>query len=80
MQPAFSSAAEFIQMGGAHAPFVWSAWGISMACLLLLVWHARTIRHRFLREEAARQRRLKAQSRPVPKDRFLSSDQQDSEL
>lgn len=62
MQPAFNSVAEFFQMGGAHAPFVWSAWGISLLCLLLLVWHARATRHQFFREEAARQRRLQAQS------------------
>lgn len=62
MQPAFNSVTEFFQMGGAHAPFVWSAWGISVLCLLLLVWHARANRRQFFREEAARQRRQQAQS------------------
>ena len=62
MQPAFQTLSEFIHMGGAHAPFVWSAWGISVLCLLLLVWHARATRQQFFREESARQRRLQAQS------------------
>ena len=55
MQPAFQTFSEFIQMGGPHAPFVWSAWGISILCLLLLVWHARVTRRQFFREELARQ-------------------------
>lgn len=62
MQPAFNSVAEFLQMGGAHAPFVWSAWGITVFCLFILVWHARLTRQQFFREEAARQRRLQSQS------------------
>lgn len=62
MQPAFQTFSEFIQMGGTHAPFVWSAWGISVLCLLLLVWHARATRRQFFREESSRQRRLQAQS------------------
>jgi len=62
MQPAFQTLSEFIHMGGAHAPFVWSAWGISLLCLLLLVWHARATRQQFFREEASRQRRLQAQA------------------
>ena len=62
MQPAFQTLSEFIHMGGAHAPFVWSAWGISLLCLLLLVWHARATRRQFFREEASRQRRLQAQA------------------
>ena len=66
MQPAFNSMAEFFQMGGAHAPFVWSAWGISVLCLLLLVWHARATRRQFFREEAARQRRLQSLSSQHP--------------
>lgn len=61
MQPAFQTFSEFMHMGGAHAPFVWSAWGISLLCLLLLVWHARAARRQFFREESARQRRLQAQ-------------------
>ena len=78
MQPAFNSMTEFVQMGGAHAPFVWSAWGISLLCLLLLVWHARATRRQFFREESARQRRLQSRTERPLAAQFESSESQSS--
>ncbi|MGO1430345.1 MAG: heme exporter protein CcmD, partial [Halomonas sp.] len=37
---AFASFFEFLAMGG-HAPYVWSAWGVTALLLLATVWHAR---------------------------------------
>jgi len=73
MQPAFDSVSAFIQMGGAHAPFIWSAWGISVLCLLVLVWHARAVRRQFFREELARQRRQNAQTSATSSQKPSSS-------
>jgi heme exporter protein D len=36
VNPAFSSLSDFIYMGG-HGAFVWTAWGISLLCSLILV-------------------------------------------
>ncbi|MEC7121275.1 MAG: heme exporter protein CcmD [Pseudomonadota bacterium] len=66
MSPAFASVSEFLQMGGAHAPFVWSAWGITVLFLIVLVWQARMSRRRFFREEWARQRRAKVREESKP--------------
>ncbi|HSP31805.1 MAG TPA: heme exporter protein CcmD [Halomonas sp.] len=43
---AFASFSEFLAMGG-HAPYVWSAWGVTALLLLATVWHAR-VEHRQL--------------------------------
>ena len=56
---AFSSVSEFFAMGG-HALYVWSAWGLTAACLAGLVIATRLsrrameayIRHRLRRESA----------------------------
>ena len=37
---AFDSFSEFLAMGG-HAPYVWSALGVTALLLLATVWHAR---------------------------------------
>ncbi|QEA40780.1 heme exporter protein CcmD [Pistricoccus aurantiacus] len=53
---AFDSFAAFLHMGG-HAPYVWSAWGITAALLLGSVLLARQERRHLLRELERRERR-----------------------
>ena len=55
----FDSFAAFLNMGG-HAPYVWSAWGVTAALLLGSVVLARQERRHLLRE-LKRQERLRAQ-------------------
>lgn len=52
----FDSLHAFLHMGG-HAPYVWSAWGLSAALMLGIAWHARVERRRLLRELQRRNRR-----------------------
>ena len=52
----FSSFAEFLAMGG-HGPYVWSAYGISLAVLALNVALPILARRRYLQDEARRLRR-----------------------
>lgn len=56
----FASFADFIAMG-THGPYVWSAYGISLAVLLLNVALPLTARRRYLRDEARRMRREEGQ-------------------
>lgn len=53
---AFESFSALLAMGG-HAPYVWSAWGLTAALLAGSAWHARAERHRLLRELRRRNRR-----------------------
>ncbi|SER04763.1 heme exporter protein D [Azotobacter beijerinckii] len=52
----FSSFAEFVAMGN-HGLYVWSAYGISLAVLILNVVGPLLARRRYLQEEARRLRR-----------------------
>ena len=52
----FSSFAEFLAMG-THGPYVWSAYGISLAVLALNVALPILARRRYLQDEARRLRR-----------------------
>ena len=52
----FSSFSEFIAMGN-HGLYVWTAYGISLAVLLLNVALPLLARRRYLQEEARRLRR-----------------------
>ena len=52
----FSSVSEFIAMGN-HGLYVWTAYGISLAVLLLNVALPMLARRRYLQEEARRLRR-----------------------
>ncbi|MBD9484317.1 heme exporter protein CcmD [Pseudomonas sp. PDM14] len=52
----FSSFAEFLAMGS-HGPYVWSAYGISLAVLALNVALPILARRRYLQDEARRLRR-----------------------
>lgn len=52
----FSSFSEFITMGN-HGLYVWTAYGISLAVLLLNVALPMLARRRYLQEEARRLRR-----------------------
>lgn len=65
---AFASLAEFLAMGG-HAPYVWSAWGVTALLLLVLVWHAR-VEHRQLmngvKRRVRRERARLANAAQVP--------------
>lgn len=71
---AFSSFAEWIAMGG-HAPYVWSAWGVTLLLMAVLAWHAR-YEHRQLidglkrraRRERARQQQDGSQATVYPVD------------
>ena len=49
---AFGSFSEFIAMGG-HAPYVWSAWGVTALLLLATVWHARVEQRQLLKGKNA---------------------------
>ncbi|GEN29021.1 heme exporter protein D [Halovibrio variabilis] len=53
---AFDSFSEFIAMGG-HAPYVWSAWGVTALLLLASVWHARAEQRQLLKSLKRRVRR-----------------------
>lgn len=53
---AFSSFSEFLAMGG-HAPYVWSAWGVTALLLLATVWHARVEQRQLLKGLKRRARR-----------------------
>jgi heme exporter protein D len=55
----FSSLGEFIAMGG-HAPYVWSAYGVSLLVLVVNVLLPLLARRRYLQEEARRLRREEA--------------------
>ncbi|AJE21971.1 heme exporter protein CcmD [Azotobacter chroococcum] len=52
----FSSFAEFVAMGN-HGLYVWSAYGISLAVLVINVAGPLLARRRYLQEEARRLRR-----------------------
>ncbi|MCK2184630.1 heme exporter protein CcmD [Halomonas getboli] len=58
---AFESLSEFLAMGG-HAPYVWSAYGATVALLLGVGWHARAERRRVMRDLARRVRRERRQA------------------
>ncbi|MCE8016667.1 heme exporter protein CcmD [Halomonas sp. MCCC 1A17488] len=53
---AFATFQEFFAMGG-HAPYVWSAWGLTAVLLLGAVLHARVERRQVLRQLRRRVRR-----------------------
>ena len=61
MTPAFDNLPAFIAMGQ-HGPYVWSAWGLTVLFVLLLIVHARAQRRRFIQDTAARLRRVAARS------------------
>lgn len=56
----FESFGEFLAMGH-HGPYVWSAYGISLAVLALNVVLPILARRRYLQDEARRLRREKQQ-------------------
>lgn len=47
MSPYFSDVNAFLQMGG-HASYVWACYGITLGCLLFLVWYAKNERKTML--------------------------------
>lgn len=55
----FDSFSAFLAMGQ-HGPYVWSAYGISLAVLLINVVQPIVARRRYLRDEARRLRREEA--------------------
>ncbi|MCE8003932.1 heme exporter protein CcmD [Billgrantia ethanolica] len=61
---AFDTFQELLAMGG-HAPYVWSAWGLTAALLLGIVFHARAERRQLLRQLQRRVRREARQSAPA---------------
>ncbi|MDN6298165.1 MAG: heme exporter protein CcmD [Halomonas sp.] len=59
----FASVADFLAMGG-HAPYVWSAWGVTLFFLLASVWHARLERRQLIKGLKRRERREQAHRAP----------------
>ncbi|MGO2242773.1 MAG: heme exporter protein CcmD [Halomonas sp.] len=55
---AFTSFSDFLAMGG-HAPYVWSAWGVTVLLLLASAWHARLEQRQLLKVLRRRARRSK---------------------
>ncbi|GHA98904.1 heme exporter protein CcmD [Modicisalibacter luteus] len=53
---AFDSLHALVAMGG-HAPYVWSAWGVTAALLVASAVHARAERRQLIRELQRRNRR-----------------------
>ncbi|MBA2778049.1 heme exporter protein CcmD [Billgrantia kenyensis] len=53
---AFDTFQELLAMGG-HAPYVWSAWGVTAALMLGIVFHARAERRQLMRQLQRRARR-----------------------
>ncbi|MCH4810870.1 heme exporter protein CcmD [Vreelandella neptunia] len=53
---AFASFSEFLAMGG-HAPYVWSAWGVTALLLVATVWHARVEQRQLIKGLKRRARR-----------------------
>lgn len=53
---AFDSLNALLAMGG-HAAYVWSAWGVTAALLVVSVAHARVERRQLIRELQRRNRR-----------------------
>ncbi|WP_075878706.1 heme exporter protein CcmD [Vreelandella massiliensis] len=62
---AFDSIAAFIAMGG-HAPYVWSAWGVTLFFIVALVWHARFERRQLIHSLKRRERRERAREQQNP--------------
>lgn len=58
---AFDSISELLAMGG-HAPYVWSAWGITALLLITIVWHARVEHRQLLNGVKRRVRRERART------------------
>ncbi|HSC82646.1 MAG TPA: heme exporter protein CcmD [Pseudomonas sp.] len=56
----FASFAEFLAMGN-HGPYVWSAYGISLAVLAFNVVQPILAHRRYLQDEARRLRREKSE-------------------
>jgi heme exporter protein D len=54
---------EFFSMGG-HGPYVWSAYGITIAVLVWNIWSARARLKRMLREAASDPGREEPSRRP----------------
>lgn len=76
---AFSSLNDFLAMGG-HAPYVWSAWAMTLALLLGSAWHAHHERRQLIRQLQRRRRRERhhdAQGR-APGSRSRAGDIDDS--
>ncbi|SDW64715.1 heme exporter protein D [Aidingimonas halophila] len=53
---AFDSVSSFLAMGG-YAPYVWAAWGVTLALMVGAVLHARAERRWLLRDLHRRERR-----------------------
>lgn len=61
MEFQFASFAEFIAMNG-HGPYVWAAYGITLVCLVALVWLPVAQKRRFIRAHRAQQARARQQT------------------
>ncbi len=59
----FSSWQEFLAMGG-HAPYVWTAYGVTLAVILYILCAPVLAQRRFVREQRQRLLREGAQAQP----------------
>jgi heme exporter protein D len=55
---------DFLAMGG-HAPYVWSAYGITLLVILLNIWAARRVRVRALERLARTSEEPRARRQPT---------------
>ncbi|MDN3557548.1 heme exporter protein CcmD [Halomonas maura] len=62
---AFDSLSAFLAMGG-HGPYVWAAYGATVALLLGVTLHARAERRQVLRDLRRRLRRERRQAESAP--------------
>lgn len=59
----FDSVQEFLAMGG-HAPYVWTAYGVTLVVILYILCAPLVAQRRFVREERQRLLREAAAARP----------------
>jgi heme exporter protein D len=60
----WGSLSNFLHMGG-YAPFVWGAYGVTIALIAAEIWSVRARRRR-AQQDVARQARIDAQRNPQP--------------
>ncbi|UYF99140.1 heme exporter protein CcmD [Halomonas sp. GD1P12] len=72
---AFDSLGAFFAMGG-HGVYVWSAWGVTAALLLLCFWQAKLERRALLKalSRRARRERARTESPSIPTPTEVSDD------
>jgi heme exporter protein D len=70
----FASLQEFLAMGG-HAPYVWTAYGVTLAVMLYILCAPLLAQRRFVREERQRMLREAAPGRAPTADAMAAGGQ-----